>query len=42
MEPYCKEEITNVVRDIHCNAHVCKVKSVTQPDQRKRDDMMSN
>ena len=31
---YCKEEITDVVRDIDGNAHVCEVESIAQTDER--------
>lgn len=40
MVTYCKEEVGNVVRDIHGDAHMRKVKPVTQPDERQSDDVV--
>ena len=37
---YSQEEIANVVRNVHRQTHVRKVKPITQPDQRQRDDVM--
>ena len=39
---YREEEVTNIVSNVYCNTHICKVKAVTQPDQRQRDDVMSD
>lgn len=37
---YGKEEIANVVCDVHGQSHVCEMKAVAQRDQRQCDDMM--
>lgn len=35
-----KEEIANVMRDVHGQPHIREMEAVAQPDQRQRDDMM--
>ena len=39
---YCEEEIADVVGYVNRNAHIREMEAITQPDQRKRDHMMSN
>lgn len=39
---YGEEEIANVVRDVHRQAHVRKVEPIAQPDQGQRNDMVSH
>ena len=39
---HSQEKIANVMRNVHRQTHVRKVKPITQPDQRQRDDMMGH
>jgi hypothetical protein len=39
---HCKEEITNVMRDVHRNPHVREMEAVAQPNQRQRNDMVQH
>ncbi len=39
---YGEEEIANVVGDVDCNAHLCEVKAIAQPDQRDRKEMVQD
>jgi hypothetical protein len=40
VDTHCKEEITNVVRDIHSNSHVREMEPIAQANERKRNDMV--
>jgi hypothetical protein len=39
---YCKEEVTDIVRDIHSNTHICEMEPIAQPDERKCNDVVQD
>jgi hypothetical protein len=39
---HCKEEIANVMRDVHSNTHISEMEPVAQANERKRNDVVQN
>lgn len=39
---YRQKKVRNIMRYIHRNSHISKVKAITQANQRQRDDMMQH
>ena len=39
---YCKEEITDIVRDVHSDTHISEMEPVAQANERKRDDVVQD
>ena len=39
-DTYGEEEVADVVCDVNCDAHVCEVKAITQPDQCECDHVV--
>lgn len=39
---HCKEEITDIMRDVHSNTHISEMEPVAQANKRKRDDVVQN
>ena len=41
-DTHCKEEIADVMRDVHSDAHVSEVEAVAQSNKRERDDVVQH